>query len=160
MLSIYYDNDLVPSVIFGGARPPQCVHWEDCPPPCSAAPAGQDRPHLSRSSTLYIAAIHSPCTLPALPTTLHAFHNPLLITKKHAKHISVSGGKMAQDIGTVWKCCGVISIYMVFRFYPYMRLCFHSENFLWPVLCSCQATWRVYKVLWELGMQMCVCHKC
>ena len=33
----------IPSVIFGGARPPQCVHWgggrlPPAPPPCSAAP--------------------------------------------------------------------------------------------------------------------------
>jgi len=28
----------------------------------------------------------------------------------NTKHICVSGGKMTQDVGMVWKCCGVIPI--------------------------------------------------
>ena len=61
----------------------------------------QDRPHLSCS----VWQVH--CTphahQDALPALTHhtAFHNPLHMTKKHAKHICVSSGKMAQDVGMV-----------------------------------------------------------
>ena len=55
----------------------------------------------------YIAATHnithSPSkrtTHPPLPTPLH----------KNTNHICASGGKMAQDVGMVWKCCGIIPI--------------------------------------------------
>ena len=71
---------------------------------------------LSIASTLYIATTHnithSPCTSTCTPsTTQHtAFHNPLHTTKKNTKHICVSSGKLAQDVGMVWKCYGVIPI--------------------------------------------------
>ena len=60
---------------------------------------------LNIASTLYIAATlnitHSLCTSTCTPNTTHhiAFHNPLHTTNKHTKHICVSGGKMAQDVG-------------------------------------------------------------
>ena len=66
----------------------------------------------------YIAATHnithssctSTCTThPPLPTPLPS--TTLLCTQlTNTKHICVSGSKMAQDVGTVGKCCGVISI--------------------------------------------------
>ena len=58
-------------------------------------------------STLYIAATlnitHYPCTSTCTPSTTYhtGFHNPLHTTNKHTKHVCVSGGKMAQDVGMV-----------------------------------------------------------
>ena len=46
--------------------------------------------------------VHSPCTSKC---TTHPHHY-----KKNTKHICASGAKMAQDVGMVWKCCGVIPI--------------------------------------------------
>jgi len=54
---------------------------------------------------------HSPCTstCTALPITLPS--TSLLCTKlTNTKHICGSGGKTAQNVGMVWKCCGVIPI--------------------------------------------------
>ena len=68
----------------------------------------------------YIAATHSlsvhikmhytpTTTHPPLPTPLPS--TTLLCTQlTNTKHICVSGGKMAQDVGMAWKCCGVIPI--------------------------------------------------
>ena len=67
---------------------------------------------LSIASTFYIAVTHSVTHTPCTSTCTHhtAFHNPLHTTNKPTKHICVSRGKMAQDVGMVWKCCGVIPI--------------------------------------------------
>ena len=62
---------------------------------------------LSRASTLYIAVTHnithSPCisTMHSQHYPPHCLHNPLHTTKKHAKHVCVSGCKLAQDVGMV-----------------------------------------------------------
>ena len=42
-------------------------------------------------------------------------------------------GKMAQDVGMVWKCCGVIDSYLVWLVFEASFptcACFPSENFL------------------------------
>ena len=56
---------------------------------------------LSTARTLYIAATHNITHSPCTSTCTHhtAFHSPLHTTNKHTKHICVSGGKMAQDVG-------------------------------------------------------------
>ena len=58
---------------------------------------------LSIARTLYIAATHNITHSPCTSTCTHhtAFHSPLHTTNKHTKHICVSGGKMAQDVGMV-----------------------------------------------------------
>ena len=76
----------------------------------------QDRPYLPCSVyvaiTMYIAATHnspSTSTCTALPITLPS--TTLLCTQlTNTKHICVSSGKMAQDVGMVRKCCGIIPI--------------------------------------------------
>jgi len=57
-----------------------------------------------------VCIVHSyPLILSFLTHT--AFHNPILCTQlTNTKHICASGGKMAQDVGMVWQCCGVIPI--------------------------------------------------
>ena len=71
-----------------------------------------DDPCLPCSETHNIT--HSPCTSkctthPPLPTPLPS--TTLLCTQlTNTKHICISGGKMAQGVGMVWKGCGVIPI--------------------------------------------------
>ena len=64
MLSIYFTNEFliwyIPSVIFGGARPPpQCVHNHPPCPPCSAAPVYDYVIHIALIATLHVSLITS-----------------------------------------------------------------------------------------------------
>ena len=82
----------------------------------------------------YIATTHN-INMHYTPTTTHI---PLPLTTllctqlTNTKHICVSGSKMAQDVGMVCRCCGVIPIlvWLVFEDSIPTCACFPSENFL------------------------------
>ena len=100
---------------------------------------GQARPYICHAQcSNYTAATHnithSPCTStytthPPLLTSLPS--TTLLCTQLiNTKHVFVSGSKMAQDVGMVWKCCHFHFVWLVFEgFIP--TLIFHQKTFLW-----------------------------